>query len=241
MMNRRLFGLAVAAVVLLSSCSNFFTTSWGKSSARDPGTIKVTSSNVKDLLKESKGDTKTSRGILSKIKDQVAGKENPDPTLQTAAVTAANQASGLGTVVLDSIDTILGDDVPTEEALNQLLAEVQNKTKGNDLQGIAADVAASLPKPTADSEGALVFPDSFYDSTSEADLTLLTLTLVLAESEGYGDFDTYIETWTDGTRDLSDSTGILTPSERIIAAAANGIIKKKGGTLGDMLNGLFKG
>jgi hypothetical protein len=239
MMKKRIFGLAAAALVLLSSCANFFTNSWGKNTARDPSTIKVTSGNVKDLLKEAKGDTKTSKGILDKITEQLKDNTDPasDPALRAAAVTAANQASGLGTVMLDSLDIILGDDVPTAETLNTLLETIQDKTKGNDLQSISKDVVDSLSVTT--SNGKPVFHPDFIENTTEADLTLLTLTLVLAEAERVqDDFDTYIKTWTDGSKDLSTVAG-LSDSEKVIAAAANGIISK-GGTLADMLDGLFK-
>jgi hypothetical protein len=231
MMKKWTVGLAL--VVLLSSCADFFTNSWGKNAARDPGTIKVTASNVKELLKEARGDTKTSRGILDKIAEELKG--NPNPTLQAAAVTAANQASGLGTTVLDKMDLLVDGNTPDEEVLNDLLKDIQNKTKGNDLVGISNAVTGSLPVTTS---GKPAFAGDFVNTVSESDLTLLTLTLVLAEAEKKGQtFEAYIETWTEGQKSLDSGTG-LSDSEKVIAAAANYIIAKDG-TLGGMLSGLF--
>jgi hypothetical protein len=234
-MKKWIFALAV--LVLLSSCADFFTNSWGKNGVRDPGTIKVTASNVKDLLREAKGDTKTSRGILDKIAEQLKNNPNPDPVLQAAAITAANQASGLGTTVLDSLDILLSNDIANEEALNELLKTIQDKTKANDLLGISNTIADS--ELVYDSNNKPVLKPGVIDNISEADLTLLALTMVLAEAEKNDySFENYIETWTNGSKDLSDKNG-LSPSEEVIAAAANGVIQK-GGTLGEMLGGLFK-
>jgi hypothetical protein len=238
-MRKWLLCSAAVMVLLLSSC-DVFSNSWGENMARDPSTIKVTAGNVKDLLREAKGDTKTSRGILDQIAQQLEGKDNPDPTLQAAAVTAANQASGLGMVILDSTEILLGDDIPDAETFNALLESVQNNTKGNDLVGISEDISkAFLPSITTSASGAPVFDEKF--DASSADLTFLVLTLALAESEKAGGFDSYIETWTSGTRKI-DGTGIeLTTPEKVIAAVTNKVASDPDSTLGTMLKGLLEG
>jgi hypothetical protein len=233
-MKKWIFGLA--ALALLSSCADFFTNSWGKNSVRDPSTIKVTSNNVIDLLKEAKGDTETSRGILSKIKDQVAGNSNADPTLQAAAVTAAVQAGGLGQAALGAmgkVEDLLESSNTT--AFNDLLTTVQNDVKGNDLTGISNDITASLP---VSSSGAPVFQGNYIKTVSDSDLTLLALTLILAEGEKAGSFDNYITGWTGGTKQTTNGTG-LSGSEKVIAAVANELVSRPNNDLGKMLNDLL--
>jgi hypothetical protein len=236
-MKRWIFGLA--ALVLLSSCADFFTNSWGKNSVRDPGTIKVTSDNVGDILKEAKGDTKTSRGILGKIKDQVAGNPNADPGLQAAAAKAAAQASGLGQAAVGAMGKV--DDLlesSNANAFTDLLSTIQNDVKGNDLKGIASDITASLP---VNASGAPVFQGNFIKSVSDSDLTILTLTMVLAEGETAGGFNNYITGWTDGNKKIDGSGNIsLSSSERVIAAAVNELASRPNNDLGKMLKDLLE-
>ncbi|MDR0642649.1 MAG: lipoprotein [Treponema sp.] len=225
---------ALTAAVLLSSCADFFTNSWGKNAARDPGTIKVTSGNVNDLLREAKGDTKTSKGILDKIAEQLKNNPNPDPALQAAAVKAAGQAGGLGTTVLDSLDKL---DTKESDVFNELLTGIQDKTKGNNLTGISAAVTESL-KVSANPP---LFEGDFVKNVSDSDLTLLALTLVLAEAEeNHNSFEDYIKTWTDtGSQKKIDGSG-LDPSERVIAAAVNELGKRPSSSLGGMLDDFLK-
>jgi hypothetical protein len=225
---------ALTAAVLLSSCADFFTNSWGKNAARDPGTIKVTSGNVNDLLREAKGDTKTSKGILDKIAEQLKNNPNPDPTLQAAAIKAAGQAGGLGTTVLDSLGKL---DTNDPNVFNEMLTGIYNKTKANDLTGISAAVTDSLKVPQTNPPS---FQGDFVDNVSDSDLTILTLTLVLAEAEkNNNSFENYIKTWTDtGSQKKIDGSG-LDSSERVIAAAVNELSTRPG-SLGGMLDDFLK-
>jgi hypothetical protein len=234
-MRKWAFGLALA--VLLSSCADVFTNSWGKNAVRDPGTIKVTADNVKDLLRDAKGDTKTSKGILDKLAGGLKDNPNPDPTLQAAAVTAANQAGGLGTTALDKLGDV---DVNDPEAFAKVLDDIQHATKGNNLTGISGDIVASLPT-TVDEENRIVFDGDFAKNVSDSDLTMLTLTLILAESEKVdGDFDTYIETWTDPAgKKISNNSVHLSDSEEVIAAAVNELAARPSSDLGKMLKDLL--
>jgi predicted small secreted protein len=235
-MNRWKLGLPAAVVmcaVLLASCSDFFTTSWGKDLARDPGTITVTTKNVKSLLKESKGDTKASKGILDKIAAELKDNPNPDPALQTAAITAANQASGLSGLVLENIDTVLGDDID-DDVFTKLLDDIQETAKENDLAGIKTDVEDSLKTAVTTSSGKPEFKPEVVNGVSDAELAQLALTLILAESDG--DFEGYIDHW--GADKNLNGTG-LTESEKIIAAVANELTKR-GGELGGYISDMLE-
>ncbi|MDR1971052.1 MAG: hypothetical protein LBQ46_03940 [Treponema sp.] len=228
-MKKGLSGLAALAIVItaLASCADFFTNSWAKDGARDPGTIKVTSSNVDDLLKEARGDRPMSRGILDKLEGTT------DPVLQAAAVTAGNQAAGLGQTVLSNLDILL-DDTSDTTTLTKLAKEIQDDVKRNDIVGIADILAKTLPV----SSGNPPTLGDFSKEVSTSDLTLMAVTLVLAEAERASqDFDTYIAGWGGGGKDLQGNN--LSPNERLIAAVANEAANRPDSQFGDMLKNLL--
>jgi hypothetical protein len=237
------FGLAAALVlctVLLASCLDFFTNSLGEKWVRDPNTIVVSSTNVDALLKESRGDPAASKGILDKIAAALKDNPNPDPKLQAAAVAAANQAAGLGELVLGNIRTVLeaADGEGGGDTFNKLLGDVQDTAEENDLIGVSASITDSLAGALTVTEGGIPkFKEGALEGVSEGDLTLLAFTLVLAEAEKTpdGTFDNYIETWADGNK--LNGVG-LKPSEQLIAAIGNKLAGGKGeigSKLGDLL------
>jgi hypothetical protein len=226
----------VLCAVLLGSCLDFFTNSWGKEMARDPGTITVTSKNVNALLKESRGDPAASRGILDKIAAELKGNPNPDPTLQAAAITAANQAAGLGELVLGSINTVLED--PDNADFDELLKKIEDETKGKELDKISTNVTDSLSSAVTTGTNGPVLTGAFVDSVSDGDLALLAMTLVMGEL-GNEDFETYIDTWGDSGKKLDGSGNTLTDSEKLIAAIANTLASRPNSTIGGQLNELF--
>ncbi|MDR0669679.1 MAG: hypothetical protein LBF95_06325 [Treponema sp.] len=217
----------VLGAVLFGSCLDFFTNSLGTDLRRDPGTITVTSTNVTALLKESRGDPEASRGILDKIAAQLKNNPNPDPTLQAAAVTAANQGAGLGELVLGNISTVLENDDKdgdiNDVKFNDLLKEVEIEAKKNDIKGVSDQVTASLKAAvTTDGSGVPALKPEFTAGVSDSDLLLLGLTLVMAEAEKGGGVNDYLESWGTGgkTLDATDTTS-WSDSERLIAAIGN--------------------
>jgi hypothetical protein len=221
----------------LVSCADFFTESWGKGFARDPGKITVSSSNVKDLLKEAKGDTEASRGILNKIAEKL--KDNPnDPVLLAAAITAANQASGLGMLVLENVGTLtdaLSGNSDTN-VIENLLDAIEEGAKGNKVGEIAGTIAGALPLEDSNPPA---FKGDYIDSVGTPDLLLLATTMIVAESEKAGtDIEGYFETWGPGKKDLNDAS-TLGPSEKLIAALVNEVSTRSdlGGDLGSLLGG----
>jgi hypothetical protein len=223
----------VLGAILLASCEGFFTNSLGKEWARDPGTITVSAKNVNSLLKESRGDPKASKGILDKIAEELQ-KGGPNSTLQVAAITAANQASGLTELVLENIGSVLENDA-NEDTFNTLLDKIQTDAEKNDVKGIGEKVEESLGGAVT-TTGKPEFKDDLVKDVPDAELAQLALTLVLAESKKSGEkFETYIATW--NSKDLNGTN--LTNSERIIGAVANELANRPG-DLGSMISDLLK-
>jgi hypothetical protein len=224
--------LVLGIALSLASCSDFFSTSWGEDFARDPSNVRVTTSNVNELLKDANGDTEASRAILKKLKGTT------NPTLQAAAVKAANQAAGLTTLVVSNLDTLTKDTSDTD-ALERVAKTVLGEAKKNDITGVAGDIAETLA-PTIEytPEGPTFKTGSFVSSVSNSDLTLLLVTMMMAEaSDAYEDFDAYAATWEN--KNINSNT--LQGNEMVIAAIANEVINRpNSGELGNMLKHLVR-
>jgi hypothetical protein len=244
---------ALLCAVLLGSCGGFFTNSLGEKWARNPDTITVSKDNVKALLKESRGDPEASRGILDKIAEELKGNPNPDPVLQAAAVTAANQASGLGELILTNIgsvlDTAAGDGENTGgNTFNTLLDKVQKQAAANDIKGVSESATDSLIGAVEIKNGEPpVLSEEFVGSgVTDSDLTVLVFTLILGEVEQAKakdptvTFNSYItNTWGDGGKSLdATNTNGWTNSEKLIAAIGNQLAAGDS-ELGNMLKDLL--
>jgi hypothetical protein len=158
---------AFVVLVLLNSCSDFFSTSWGELFKRDPKNVKVTSSNVYDLLDAAKGNMELSRAIL----DQIGA--NSSDALKIAAIKAANQAAGIPTLALENVNTLL-DAVDTknyEEALRKVADSIQGAVKSNDIVGISEKLTVILEdkyKLAADSRTKLINTRAFTVAVPKA-------------------------------------------------------------------------
>jgi hypothetical protein len=162
--NLRALTAALAVLFLLNSCTDFFTTSWGEMFKRDPKNVKVTSSNVYDLLEAATGDRELSRAILDKIN------ADSDDSLKRAAIKAAGQASGLTTVVMENVKDLIdaaGAKGDPGKALKEVAQQIINDIRNNDIEGIGAEVtkilegtieikSSNLPVPSEQPKAALI-------------------------------------------------------------------------------------
>jgi hypothetical protein len=217
----KVLGGTLIVLFLMNSCTDFFTSSWGEAFKRDPKKVKVTESNVYDLLEAAQGDPALSREILDKIK------ADSSPELKKAAFKAANQAAGVTTLVLENVQTLIesaegdGDKAALEEVAEAILEEAE----GNGLEGISDKLEEIFQDDIAPT-GKPVFTDEhFLDDVPESDLTLVVMTLILAkvekeERENNRSLDDYIQTWSD--KNMETGAG-LDADERLIAALVNGM------------------
>jgi hypothetical protein len=132
---KNLKGLSGILVVLLlmNSCAEFFSTSWGETFKRNPKNVNVTDSNVNDLLDVAKGNTELSKAILDQID---AGSSDE---LKHAAIKAANQASGISTLALENVQTLIDavDKGGDQKALETIAREILDAAKSNNLADIS--------------------------------------------------------------------------------------------------------
>jgi hypothetical protein len=235
---RNLFSGAVPFILgmglLLASCKDFYSTSWGEAFVRDPSKVNVTSSNVYELLKDANGDTEASREILKKLKG------TDDPSLQAAAVKAANQAAGLTELALSNLGELTGANADNVDSLEKLAKTILGEITKNDVKGIAGDIVGTLPV-SSDSSSGPVFEGSAVNSVSTSDLTLLLVTMMLAEVPDLNapdPFGEYAKRWGDELKIDGQGDISLNDEEKVIAAIANEVIKRPDSELGKMLKNL---
>jgi hypothetical protein len=127
----RILSGTLTVLFLLNSCADFFSTSWGEMFKRNPKNVKVTASNVYDLLDAAKSDPELSRAILEKIN------ADSGDTLKHAAIKAANQAAGVTTLLLENIATLIDASKSNsyEDAITKVTETIRGAVKDNDVVG----------------------------------------------------------------------------------------------------------
>jgi alanyl-tRNA synthetase len=130
---------AFAVLFLMNSCTDFFSASWGDMFKRDPDKVRVTASNVYDLLNAAKGDPELSKAILNKIN------ASSDPALKRAAIKAANQAVGVSTLALENVKALIkAADNNDPDALRSLAETIQGDLRKNGIVGVANKLTTIL-------------------------------------------------------------------------------------------------
>jgi hypothetical protein len=151
---------AFAVLFLMDSCAEFFSTSWGEIFKRDPKNVKVTASNVYDLLDVAKGDPELSKAIL----DQINADSND--TLKRAAIKAANQAVGISTVALENIKDLIDavDSRDKEGDLKAVANHIQDDLRSQDIDIV--DIANKMVEILVDDR--VVPPDTLSSALENA-------------------------------------------------------------------------
>jgi hypothetical protein len=160
----KLSGAALVLLLLLGSCTNFFTTSWGEIFRRNPKNVKVTTSNVYDLLKTARGDRELSMAILDQISDQIGGLNKEEAkTLKHAAIKAANQAADVTSKALENVGRII-DAIDLNNGVDDIKAvaeEILKDMQSDDLRHISDKITEILKDdiklpPVNDPKAALI-------------------------------------------------------------------------------------
>ncbi|MDR1177935.1 MAG: hypothetical protein LBK64_03830, partial [Spirochaetaceae bacterium] len=176
MEKRRFWVLAlfpVLGVFSLVSCTDFFSTSLATWAQRDRTklTIKVTASNVDDLIAQNGNDPDTSLAILKGIETALKGASGQSKLdLESAALEAAANAAGLGNTVLGKSKAILD---AIESAPSDVLALVEDVIDSlKNLNATASTLLAALPHP-----GDPTAFDAFIDNSDPTKLALAAAVL----------------------------------------------------------------
>ncbi|QQO07909.1 hypothetical protein [Breznakiella homolactica] len=217
--------LALPAVFSLffTACTDFFSTSLGSWAARDWSgkTIPVNSDNVHDLIAQAENDPDMSLAVLRGIEDAVSKASGKDKTdLQSAALEAATNASGIGNEIIGNVGDILK---ASDEDDNGKISAIINSTidsLGN--LGETSDILVRiLPDPDTDPAGF----QAFLDNSAAEDLGMAAVILLAAESKNNGGADEYLENGFDPANPKNDN-------EKMALALAQGVGDKIGAGTG---------
>jgi hypothetical protein len=184
-MMKKIIISGLLASLIFVSCTDFFTTSWGEWAARDPASLirKVTASNVDELISMSENNPDLSLEVLKKISNAAGSASGTEKTkLQTAAVTAAVNASNLTTTLMNNVSNVSA--LEDADAVKALVTNTLNSM--NNLAPAADNLAAVLPDP-ADT-GAF---EAFVDSASADDLALAAALILAGEAKKSGNLDDF--------------------------------------------------
>jgi hypothetical protein len=227
-------GVMVILGLSLISCEDvtgFFSHSWGESLRRDPKKLvgDVTSSNVKDMVKTFAGDPEASKALLDEIVKAAANAKTPQEkgALRSAGLTAAANASGLGTTILSSAGAFLNSDNDEDEF--DKLTDVLNGL--SDIQDIAEDIVELFDGGVSDG----IYPN--IDENAGNDLIMAAVICLLGDyqDKDSDDLEEYMESfaeYVDPDR-VSDSFNPRQKTAYYLLKTA----KKNGaeGVLGDLL------
>ncbi|MCL2129433.1 MAG: hypothetical protein FWH35_03665 [Treponema sp.] len=118
--------LVIFSLILLS-CDNFLSKSWGKYRDYDPDNINVTLSNIDDWVRVSVGNTELSKALAEAILRKMAS-SSPEEQAEflNAGIKVSMEASGIGTALLTKGADLLEDmDNMNEDQMTELLRKVQ--------------------------------------------------------------------------------------------------------------------
>jgi hypothetical protein len=231
---------ACAAVVSLSSCQNFFTTSLGEVFARDPEDLvpKVTASNAEEVAETVKSDPDASLAVLESLSELVskASTTEKKAELATLALEVSANASGVSGAFLDTFadktDLLKDGDFENEDTKAELFSVIDDALSGLDnLDDSAENLETILTSG--------VSVDTVKETASADQMAMAAIVLLSnnATSTGTGSVSDYVDEL--GDKDVAERS----ESETLaidLAEAAKAKYAAEGGTgpLADILNAL---
>jgi hypothetical protein len=218
--------LTALAAGLVFSCTGFFSTSLAPWAARDSVSLipPVDAGNVQGLVAGAENSPDMSLELLKKIRDAANGAGGEEAAaLQTAALQAAVNASGLGAALLNSMNDIAGiiDNPESARDFTGVLNDMPN------LEQAGAVLMETLPEP-----GTPEF-DMLVEKAGPDDLAAAAVALLASEAKGKG--ENFINDFDPSAADAG--------SARLAVALAEAAAKKyeasdSGGLFKDVLGGL---
>jgi hypothetical protein len=211
--------------VLIVSCTDFFSTSLAPWAQRDPDSLipKVTTGNVKDLVRQAANNPDLSLAVLKKIRDAEKKASGGDATaLQLAALDAASNATGPVQTMLKHADEL--QNIDTEDGAKELVVKViDDMTNLSETGKLLKEI---IPDPVADPPGF----QAFVDAADPVDLAMAAaMVLLAADAANSPDKADYITNYAPGSSPLAEALAV---------AAVNKDTDGKMGPAADLLKNL---
>jgi hypothetical protein len=182
-------GALLLGALLVISCDDFYSATWGTAREYDPSKISVNAGNVDEWVEKAAGNPELADAVTEAIKDELKNgnlNTGDKAKLQDAGVALAVEASGIGETILEKAADTLGSGISTAEDLSKLLADVQSdfeKNKGGKAASDIADIiSGSLEQPSYGQDGVPKLTGAYVNAADSADVgqavAVLTLALV---------------------------------------------------------------
>ena len=187
-MKKIAFLTLLAFVLLLSSCDNFYSNSWGKNRDYDPAKIKVNAANVDEWVRASVGNPALARAVAAAIQREL-NRQPPLPQnerlkLLQAGVRLAADSSGLGESIFTAGSKTIKDmdfDDLKEGKIKDLLNDLLDDFNAKDGIGAADAIGAMLGGFIENQDTAPRFEKGVADNFKAGDVAEAILVLVLGE------------------------------------------------------------
>jgi DNA-binding protein YbaB len=181
-------GLGLCIMVMLTSCDNFFGTSWGKPREYDLGKINLTQGNLQHFTEAATGNPKLAEALAKKIIEELpnkTGKERAD--FQEAGIKLAVEQAEVGTKIIELAGDVL-DDFDNED-LKDLLVKVL-KTADSDVAAAAKNIATIVEGDLEPGAHKFKGESSYGQNAKPSDvgMAIMVLSLGILAKEGK-DFD----------------------------------------------------
>ena len=249
--------LLLAGALIFTSCDDFFSSSWGTEREYDPAKISINAANAKDWVKEAAGNPKLAAAIGEKIKQELSGVDQGQPSssqiiLMEAGMELAVESAGLGQVLLSNasgaVGKLINSDDPGED-FKGLVSDIVNDLRSENLHkaaGNLADIAGkAMTSASLSSDQAPEFSDNFKQAVSASNVGEAVMVLAIdlfpqtivdqlktdPENVNFGDFAEYGAglTLDNGKVKVDDSAG---QKAQVLAAYLNMIADDNGSKFG---------
>jgi hypothetical protein len=177
--------ILLAAALVLTSCDDFYGSSWGKPRNNKPANIDINPGNADDWVTAAIGNPDLARAIIEKIKN------SNEPKLTSTGVKLAVESGEVGKLIINNLNTISDITDKGEEEQKDAVQGLLDKIKGHFTEGgpgaKAADDIAALTIGSASitrNGGTPKLSDEYARTASPAEVGEAVMILALAVLSG---------------------------------------------------------
>jgi hypothetical protein len=217
----------VLGIMILSSCDEFYSSSWGTAREYDPAKIDLNVNNLDAWTEAAIGNPELAAALLQRVKSEIPKQTDPKnkAKYQEAGVGLAVEASGIGTSILSNATSALDQlDSGNQDVVKDILANIQGDFKKNKGDRAAGDLTEILDVQTGNNIPQLNPEYSSLVTPADAGQAVLVLALAtvddIDENTNLNDFETNLEglKFVNGQVTVDGSEG---PEARALAAYCN--------------------
>ncbi|GHV67713.1 hypothetical protein AGMMS49928_05360 [Spirochaetia bacterium] len=174
---------SLLGALLLGSCDNIFSTTWGTPREYDPSKITLSPDNLDAWVEQARKDPKLADAVLKKIKEKVDGATGAEKAkFQDAGVAMAVESAGIGNAIMGHLEDAL--DLADESG------DGQKDAVTNFFDKVKAEVSDNCAKAAEDITAIIKlegnppkFSDEFFAKAKDNPSTAIQAMMVLTLAE----------------------------------------------------------